>query len=126
MAINAAGVFLSQPPTTISASMPSAKATVSMESAMTSRLTSDAFIPSCPMDTPSLTVIVPNVKGTPPASRTPSPALSASLCRCILQGVTLLERLAMPMNGLAMSSSSRPMYSKPPTPTADAWLMVVG
>ena len=38
---------------------------------MTSRLTSDARIPSCPMLIPSLTVMVPNSIANPPASRMP-------------------------------------------------------
>ena len=33
---------------------------------MTSLLTRDAFMPSVPIDMPSLTVIVPNSKGVPP------------------------------------------------------------
>ena len=44
-AIIVPGMFLSQPATTTSPSNPSAKETSSMESAMTSRLTSEAFIP---------------------------------------------------------------------------------
>jgi hypothetical protein len=43
-----------------------------MESATTSRLTSELFIPSVPMDTPSLTAIVLNSIGVPPAARIPS------------------------------------------------------
>ena len=58
MAIIAPGIFLSQAATTTRPSMLSPKVTVSMESAITSRLTRDAFMPSVPMDMPSLMVIV--------------------------------------------------------------------
>ena len=52
--------------------------TSSIESAMTSRLTSDAFMPSVPIDTPSLTETVLNSIGVPPAARIPSFTDSAS------------------------------------------------
>ena len=39
---------------------------------MSSRLTSEPFIPSVPMITPSLTEMVLNSMGVPPAARTPS------------------------------------------------------
>ena len=45
---------------------------------MTSRLTSDAFMPSVPIDTPSLTETVLNSIGVPPAARIPSFTDSAS------------------------------------------------
>ena len=48
------------------------RATSSIESAITSRLTSDAFMPSVPMLTPSLTATVLNSMGVPPAARIPS------------------------------------------------------
>ena len=101
-------MFLSQAATTISPSILSAKVTVSMESAMTSLLTRDAFMPSVPMEMPSLTVIVPNMKGTPAAARTPSLTFSASLLRWTLHGVTSLARLPTATKGLSMSSSLNP------------------
>ena len=58
MAIMQPGIFLSQPAMVISPSMRSPKVTSSMESAMTSRLTNEVFIPSVPMEMPSLTVMV--------------------------------------------------------------------
>ena len=67
IAIKQPGIFLSQPATVISPSIRSPKVTTSMESAMTSRLTREAFIPSVPMEMPSLTVMVPNSKGMPSA-----------------------------------------------------------
>ena len=45
---------------------------------MTSRLMSDAFMPSVPIDTPSLTETVLNSIGVPPAARMPSLTYSAS------------------------------------------------
>ena len=101
-------MFLSHAATTIRPSMLSPNATVSMESAMTSRLTSDAFMPSVPMDIPSLIVIVPNMKGTLFASQTPSFTFFASRSRWTLQGVTSLARLPIATKGLSMSSSPSP------------------
>jgi hypothetical protein len=49
-----------------------------MESAITSRLTNDAFMPWVPMDTPSETEIVLNSIGVPPAARIPALTCAAS------------------------------------------------
>src|SRR5438477_8351856 len=57
IAIMAPGMFLSHPPTTSTPSMHCALHAVSIESAMTSRETSEYFIPSVPIEMPSLTVI---------------------------------------------------------------------
>ena len=67
IAIMAPGMFLSQPPTATTPSMLCAPQAVSMESAMTSRDTSEYFIPSVPIEMPSLTVMVPKICGMPPA-----------------------------------------------------------
>ena len=48
------------------------RATSSIESAITSRETSDARMPSVPIETPSETAIVLNSIGVPPASRMPA------------------------------------------------------
>ena len=109
MAMTQPGMFLSQPPTVTSPSIRCPKATVSMESAMTSRLTSDAFMPSVPMLMPSLTVMVPNWKGVPPPWRMPSLIAAAHLSRWTLHGVTSLARLATATKGFARSSSVRPI-----------------
>ena len=101
-------MFLSQAATTISPSMLSANVTVSIESAMTSRLTSEAFIPSVPIEMPSLTVIVPNWNGTALAAQSPSFTRAASRSRCTLHGVTSLAKLPTATNGLSMSSSRSP------------------
>ena len=63
------GIFLSQPPMTITPSMRAALQTVSMESAITSRETRENFMPSVPIEIPSLTVMVPKICGMAWASR---------------------------------------------------------
>ena len=82
--------------------------TVSTLSVITSRLTSDARIPSWPMEIPSLTVMVPNSRATPPALRTPSLANCASLRNVMLHGVTSFHDEAMATCGFTQSSSVRP------------------
>ena len=76
-AIAAPGIVLSQPTRQTRPSKRWPRATVSIESAITSRETSEAFIPSVPIETPSLTEIVPNSIGVPPAARIPSLTNSA-------------------------------------------------
>ena len=65
-AISMPGSDLSQPAIATSASNRSACTINSTESAITSRLTSDAFMPSCPIEMPSETAMVPNSSGTAP------------------------------------------------------------
>ena len=57
------GIDLSQPASRTEPSRRSAIITVSTESAMTSRETSEKCIPSCPIEMPSETEIVPNCSG---------------------------------------------------------------
>ena len=76
---------------------------------MTSRLTSDVFMPSVPMVTPSLMAIVLNSIGVPSASRTPRFTCSARRRRLKLQGIVSVQVLAMPTMGRAMSSSVKPI-----------------
>ena len=82
--------------------------TVSTESAMTSRLTSEARMPSWPIEMPSETEIVPNSSGKPPAARTPSLARLASRSSDRLHGVISFQDEATPICGLAQSSSPMP------------------
>ncbi len=82
--------------------------THSTESAMISRLTSEARMPSCPIEMPSDTVIVPNSSATPPARRTPSLAAAVSRRIDMLHGVISFHDDAMPTCGLSQSSSVRP------------------
>ena len=76
---------------------------------MTSRLTSEAFMPSVPIVMPSETAIVLYSMGVPPAARTPSFTFSASRRRWKLQGIVSVQVLAMPISGRASSSSPNPI-----------------
>ncbi|KAF1041699.1 MAG: hypothetical protein GAK34_02924 [Delftia tsuruhatensis] len=105
MPIMPPGMFLSQPPTTSTPSIHWPPTQVSMQSAITSRLTSEYFMPSVPMDMPSEMVGVPNTCALPPASSMPAMAASASLCRPELHGVIVLWPLATPTMGFLKSSS---------------------
>ena len=71
-------MVLSQPDSATTASNMCPRVTSSMESAMTSRLMRDAFIPSVPMEMPSETATVLNSMGVPPAARIPSFTLAES------------------------------------------------
>ena len=78
----APGMVLSQ---ATSATMPSnmwPRSMSSMESAITSRLTSEAFMPSVPMVTPSEMAMVLNSMGVPPAARMPSLTLTRARAGC--------------------------------------------
>jgi hypothetical protein len=66
------GSDLSQPAKVTMASKRSACIMISTESAITSRLTSEARMPSWPMEMPSETAMVTNSMGNPPAARTPA------------------------------------------------------
>ena len=77
-----------------------------MQSEMTSRLTSEYFIPSVPIDMPSEMVGVPNTWALPPAASIASMAASASFCKPLLQGVMVLWPLATPTMGFLKSSAS--------------------
>jgi len=103
------GRLLSQPAIATNASKHSACAISSIESAMTSRLTSEAFIPSWPMAIASLTAMVPNSCGAPPAARTPALTDWACVFRLRLHGVTSFHELATPTNGRRRSSSESPV-----------------
>jgi hypothetical protein len=103
------GSDLSHPAKVTIPSNRSACITVSTESAMTSRLTSEARIPSWPIEMPSDTAMVLNSIGNPPASRTPSLACFARRSSGRLQGVTSFQDEATPIWGLLQSSSPIPM-----------------
>src|SRR5919108_4384407 len=107
-AISMPGSDLSQPAMATRPSMRSACIISSTESAITSRLTSEAFMPSWPMAMASEMAMVPNSSGTPPARRTPALAASASLSRWMLQGVTSFQEEATPTWGRSKSSSVKP------------------
>src|SRR5258707_13127733 len=96
IAMRQPGMFLSQPPIATSPSKPSHPATVSIESAITSRETSEYFIPSVPIEIPSETVIVLKMIDFPPASSMPLAASLANWSICTLHGVTMLHVVATP------------------------------
>src|SRR2546426_4227045 len=108
-AIAPAGMVLSQPTSATTASNMWPRPTSSIESAIPSRLTSDAFMPSVPMVTPSEMAMVLNSMGVPPAARTPSFIFAARRRRWKLQGMVSIQVLAMPTMGRARSSSVNPM-----------------
>ena len=82
------------------------RATSSIESAITSRLTSEVFMPSVPIVMPSLTATVLNSIGVPPAARTPSFTFSASRRRWKLHGIVSVQVFAIPTIGRLSASSS--------------------
>ena len=82
------------------------RATSSIESAITSRLTSEVFMPSVPIVMPSDTAMVLNSIGVPPAARTPSLTFSARRRRWKLHGIVSVQVLAMPTIGRDRASSS--------------------
>ena len=71
-AITPPGIVLSQPTRTIRPSKPLPRVTSSIESAITSRLTSEVLIPSVPIVMPSEIETVLNSIGVPPAARMPA------------------------------------------------------
>ena len=76
---------------------------------MISRLTSDARMPSWPIEMPSDTAMVVNSIGNPPAARTPSFDRLASRSSGMLQGVTSFHDDATATWGLSQSSSVMPI-----------------
>ena len=105
MPIIAPGMFLSQPPMASTPSMNWLCTAVSIASAITSRETSEYFIPSVPMEMPSVTVMVPNICGIAPAARAAASAASASGWMPALHGFMVEWALAMPTMGLSKSAS---------------------
>ena len=79
---------------------------------MVSRLTSEAFMPSVPIAIPSVTEIVLNSIGVPPAARIPSLTFPASFRWFELHGVSSIQQWATPTSGRARSSSVKPTARK--------------
>jgi hypothetical protein len=79
-----------------------------MESAMTSRLTSEVRMPSQPIVMPSEIETVLNSSGVPPASRTPSLTCAARSRRWWLHGPISIQVFATPMSGRSKSGSVSP------------------
>jgi hypothetical protein len=76
-----------------------------MESAITSREMSEAFIPSVPIAIPSETEIVFSSIGVPPSARIPSRTLAAMRRWLKLHGMTSIQQCATPISGRPRSSS---------------------
>ena len=108
-AITAAGFVLSQATRQTSPSNRCPRATSSIESAITSRETRLARIPSVPIETPSEIAIVLNSIGVPPASRIPRFTSCASSRWFRLHGIVSIHVVATPMIGFARSSSVKPV-----------------
>ena len=108
-AMAAPGMVLSQPTRQTRPSNRCPRATSSIESAITSRETSEARMPSVPIDTPSDTAMVLNSMGVPPASRMPRLTCTASSRWLRLHGIVSIQVVATPMIGLARSSSVKPV-----------------
>ena len=66
---------------------------------MTSRLTSDDFMPSWPIAMPSVTVIVVNSRGVPPAAATPFFTACAWRDSAMLHGAASFQVVATPTSG---------------------------
>ncbi len=105
-AITVAGIVLSQPLIATTASKAWASTTSSIESAITSRLTSEARIPGVPIVMPSEMAIVLSSIGVPPAALMPSLTLAASARRWKLHGMVSIHVLATATSGLLSASSS--------------------
>ena len=69
-------------------------------------------MPSVPMAMPSVTVMVLNSMGVPPAARIPSFTFTARARWFQLQGVISIQQWATPTSGLARSSSVNPTALK--------------
>src|SRR4029079_9317625 len=107
-AIAAAGMVLSHPTRTTTASNRFPRETSSIESAITSRLTSDARMPADPIVIPSEMETVLNSIGVPPAARMPFFTSSASSRRWKLHGPISIHVFATPMSGRRRSSGENP------------------
>ena len=66
-------------------------------------------MPWWPMAMPSVTVMVLNRRGMPPASVTPSRATSACASSVVLHGALSFPAEAIPTKGRDIASSSSPM-----------------
>ncbi len=100
---------MSQPAMATTASNMWASTTSSIESAISSRLTSEARIPGVPIVIPSEIAIVLSSIGVPPAARIPSLTFAPSARRWKLHGIVSIHVLATAMIGFASASSSNPM-----------------
>ncbi len=100
------GIVLSHPLMATTASNMCALTTSSIESAISSRLGSEARMPGVPIVIPSEIAIVLSSIGVPPAARIPSLTLAASTRRWKLHGIVSIDVLATAIRGLLSASSS--------------------
>ena len=107
-AISIPGTILSQFGTKTNASKGWALAITSIESAISSRLTREYFIPVCPMAIPSQTPITGKATGFPPPWRTPLFTASTIRSRWMCPGMISLAPLTTPMIGIWISESVQP------------------
>ena len=108
-AISIPGMILSQLGIITRASKGWAMAMASTESAISSRLAREYFIPVCPMAMPSQIPMAGNSTGVPPAMRMPALTSSAMIRRWIWPGMISLAELTTPIKGRPISSSVYPM-----------------
>ena len=66
-------------------------------------------MPSCPMAMPSVTVMVVNSRGVPPADLTPRLATWAWRASAMLHGAASFQVVTTPTKGCAISRSVMPM-----------------
>ncbi len=84
----------------------------SVESAISSLVTSEYFMPTWPMAIPSQTAIAGNMTGMPPASATPSLTACAILSRFMWPGIISLYEQTIPIIGFFISSFVKPSALK--------------
>ena len=108
-AMTAPGMVLSHPTRHTTASNECPRHTSSMLSAITSRLMSEDFMPSVPIETPSDTDTVLNSIGVPPAFWMPTFTCFARSRWLMLHGMVSIHVVATPTMGFARASSSKPM-----------------
>ena len=108
IAIMQPGMFLSQPPKVITPSIIWPLTEHSIASAITSRDTSEYFMPSVPMPMPSVIVGTPNICGIAPAVFSAAMPRSTSGWMPALHGFIVECVLATPTIGLVKSPSPKP------------------
>src|SRR6476660_6325321 len=107
-AIAAPGIVLSHPTSTTRASKRLPRDTSSIESAITSRLTSEVRMPAEPIVIPSEIDTVLNSIGVPPAARIPALTDTASSRRWKLHGPISIHVLSTPTTGRFRSARVNP------------------
>ena len=107
-AMSRPGTFLSQAATITRPSNGCAVAIASTLSAMSSRETSEYFMPLWPIARPSQTAMAGKTMGTPPPRATPCFTASVILSRKTCPGTMSFCEETTPMSGRSISASQRP------------------